>query len=78
MQSVYRALRPGGHVILVDMHRIEGKSEDWVLNHVRASKEEFVKEVVAQGFKKVGEEKFLDQSYFVRFKKLERTAAKSK
>jgi hypothetical protein len=30
------ALRPGGQVILIDFHRIEGKSSDWVLNHVRA------------------------------------------
>ena len=36
MASVHRALRPGGKVVVIDFHRIEGKSREWVLNHVRA------------------------------------------
>ena len=69
MASLHRALRPGGQVVLVDFHRIEGKSSDWVLGHVRAGQEVFVKEVESAGFKQVGEEKFLKENYLVRFVK---------
>jgi predicted methyltransferase len=69
MQSVKDALRPGGQLILIDFERIEGKSSDWILNHVRAGKDVFVKEVAAAGFKMTGEEKLLKENYFVRFEK---------
>ena len=55
---------------LIDFHRVEGKSSDWVLGHVRAGQEVFVKEVESAGFKAVGEEKFLKENYFVRFEKV--------
>ena len=42
----YRALRPDCQLILIDFHRIEGKSSDWVLGHVRAGQEVFTQEVV--------------------------------
>ena len=70
MASVHRALRPGGQVVLVDFHRVEGKSSDWVLGHVRAGQEVFVKEIEAAGFKQLGEEKFLKENYLVRFEKV--------
>jgi FkbM family methyltransferase len=70
MASIHRALRPGGRVVLIDFHRIEGKSSDWVLGHVRAGQEVFVKEIESAGFKQVGEEKFLKENYFVRFEKV--------
>jgi ubiquinone/menaquinone biosynthesis C-methylase UbiE len=70
MDSIHKALRPGGHVVLVDFHRIEGKSTEWVLGHVRAGQEVFVKEVVSSGFKVVGEEKFLKENYLVRFERV--------
>jgi predicted methyltransferase len=69
MESVHKALRPGGRVVLVDFHRIPGKSTKWVLGHVRAGQEVFVKEIVSCGFKKVGEEKFLKENYLVVFVK---------
>jgi ubiquinone/menaquinone biosynthesis C-methylase UbiE len=67
MASIHRALRPGGQVVLIDFHRIEGKSSKWVLGHVRAGQEVFVKEIVKSGFRVLGEEKILDENYFVRF-----------
>ena len=71
MRSLHRALRPGGQVILIDFHRIEGKSSDWVLNHVRAGQEVFSREIVDSGFRQVEERKdLLKDSYFVRFEKL--------
>ncbi|MBI3465926.1 MAG: class I SAM-dependent methyltransferase, partial [Planctomycetes bacterium] len=67
MRSIRRALRPGGQVILVEFHRVEGVSSDWVMKHVRAGQETFAREIVAAGFKVVEERKFLKESYFLRF-----------
>ena len=71
MASIHEALRPGGQVIVIDFHRIEGKSREWVLSHVRAGQETVTKEIVSAGFKKVGEEKLLKENYFLRFEKVE-------
>ncbi len=72
MASIHKALKPGGQVILIDFHRIKGESSDWVMNHVRAGQEVFTKEIEESGFKQVEEKKFMKQSYFLRFKKIER------
>ena len=69
MASIHTALRPGGQLVLIDFHRVEGKGYEWVLGHVRAGQTVFVQEIVSSGFKKVGEEKFLKENYFVRFEK---------
>jgi predicted methyltransferase len=69
MASIHEALRPGGQVVVVDFHRIPGKSREWVLNHVRAGQEVVVKEIEQSGFKKVGEEKLLSENYLIRFEK---------
>lgn len=77
MRSIHAALKPGGHVILIDFERIEGKSSDWTLGHVRAGKEVFSKEVADAGFKLVEEKKdLLRESYFLRFAKVEADDAK--
>ena len=73
MASIHRALRPGGQVVLVDFHRILGKSSEWVMNHVRAGQEVFTKEIRAAGFKPVEEAKLLKENYFVRFEKIRAT-----
>ncbi|QDU39922.1 Ubiquinone/menaquinone biosynthesis C-methyltransferase UbiE [Maioricimonas rarisocia] len=71
MQSLHRALRPGGEVILIDFIRIEGVSDDWILGHVRADQETFTREITATGFRQVEDRKgLLDESYFVRFRKV--------
>ena len=69
MQSIHRALRPGGTVILIDFRRIEGTSSDWVLNHVRAGQEEVTEEVKACGFEWVEPLDLLEENYVVRFRK---------
>lgn len=72
MKSIHQALKPKGRVVLVDFVRIEGKSSDWTLGHVRAGQEVFEKEIVACGFKKVREvEGVLEENYFVVFEKVE-------
>jgi predicted methyltransferase len=72
LASLHKALRPGGRIVLVDFQRIPGKSSAWILGHVRAGKEVFVKEIVSAGFRVVGEETFLKENYLVRFEKVER------
>ena len=70
MTSIHRALRPGGRVIVVDFHRIEGVSSEWVLNHVRAGQEVFRREIEAAGFRLVEEPKFLKENYYMVFEKV--------
>ena len=53
----------------VDFERIEGKSSDWILNHVRAGKEVFRSEVEASGFAFEKELKMFSENYFLVFRK---------
>lgn len=55
LASMHRALRPGGRLYVVDFERVEGKSEPWVLQHVRAGKEQVTAEIEAAGFRYGGE-----------------------
>jgi ubiquinone/menaquinone biosynthesis C-methylase UbiE len=55
LASLYRAMRPGGRVVVIDFKRIDGVSSDWTLNHVRAGQEVFEAEIVKSGFTKVKE-----------------------
>jgi uncharacterized protein len=70
MASLFRAMKPGGRVILIDFHRIEGKSTEWILSHVRAGQNVFEAEITQSGLKKSYEEKeLLKENYFVVFEK---------
>jgi predicted methyltransferase len=70
LASLHKALKPDGVLILIDFHRIEGKSSAWTLSHVRAGREVFVQEIVDAGFREVEEKPdLLDESYFIRFEK---------
>lgn len=70
MKSLYEALKPGGKVVLVEFHRIEGKSSDFALKHVRAGQEVFEAEIASVGLAKVKEVKgLLDENYMVIFEK---------
>lgn len=73
MTAIHQALKPGGRVILIDFHRIPGKSSEWVLGHVRAGQEVFEKEIISCGFRKVREENEvgLKENYCVIFEKVE-------
>jgi predicted methyltransferase len=72
MRSIHKALRPNGQVVLIDFHRIEGKSSDWIMSHVRAGQEVFAKEISEAGFKQLEDKKdLLKESYFLRFVKIE-------
>lgn len=68
MASLREALKPGGRVIVIDFHRIPGKSSEWTLEHVRAGQEVFEREIIAAGFQKTREvTDLLKDNYFVEF-----------
>lgn len=70
MKSIHKAMRPGAKLFVIDFIRIEGKSSDWTLNHVRAGQEVFEKEILSCGFQKVGERsELLKENYFLVFEK---------
>jgi len=69
MASIHKALRPGGQLVVIDFRRIEGKSSEWVLNHVRAGQEVVTREILSSGFRKIGEENLLKENYVLRFEK---------
>lgn len=73
LASIHQALKPGGQIVLVDFKR-DDSAEPWIFNHVRAGKEGFSKEIEANGFKRVKEEKpaYLKENYFLRFVKTEK------
>lgn len=71
MSSIHAALKDEGQVILIDFERIEGKSSEWTMGHVRAGKEVFVNEIRSVGFQPIDEKpEMLRESYFIRFRKV--------
>lgn len=69
LASIADALRPGGRLILIDFERIDGVSRQWTIDHVRAGKEVFRREVVDAGFEFAGEVNLdaLNENYLLRF-----------
>ena len=73
LASMFKALRPGGQVVLVEFHRVPGKSPEWMMDHVRAGQEVFTKEFVDAGFTfdRVVESTLFKENYILRFRKAE-------
>jgi len=71
MASIYRALKPGGTLVVVDFIRQEGVSREWVLKHVRAGQEVVTAELKASGFVPMDEPaaEFLKENYLARFRR---------
>lgn len=69
LSSLHSSIRPGGRLIIVDFERIVGKSRPWILGHVRAKKEVFMKEITDAGFKFKNQIKIkgLKENYFLVF-----------
>ncbi|MCL4524303.1 MAG: methyltransferase domain-containing protein [Acidobacteria bacterium] len=73
LASMHKALRPGGQVVLVEFHLVQGKSPSWMFEHVRAGQEVFTREFVDAGFAfdKVLESPLFTENYILRFRKAE-------
>ncbi len=71
LASIHEALRPGGQLVIIDFERIPGKSQAWLLGHVRAGKEIVMEEIRSAGFTLVEEvdAPYLEENYFLRFRK---------
>ncbi len=71
LASLRGALRPGGILVVVDFERVPGVSRDWILEHVRAGKGEFTREIEAAGFESLGEVAVegLEENYLLRFRR---------
>lgn len=71
MRSLFRALKPGGRVVVIDFERIPGVSREWTLDHVRAGKQTFLDEIRSVGFELVAERTIpeFEENYFLEFAK---------
>ena len=67
--SMWKALRPGGTLLLIDFKRVPGTSPQWILDHVRAGEEVFAAELQAAGFQREDSLPLLKENYVVRFRK---------
>jgi SAM-dependent methyltransferase len=67
--SLRESLKPGGRLILVEFDRVEGRSTAFVLKHVRAGREVFIKEIESAGFKRTAFAKapVLKENFFATF-----------
>lgn len=70
LESIYRALRSGGELVIIDFRKQPGVASGWVMGHVRADSGTVRDEVTAAGFEYVGaREDLLRTNYFMRFRK---------
>jgi SAM-dependent methyltransferase len=71
LDSLYTAIRPGGSLVILDFERIPGESRDWVLEHMRAGKEVFRREIESAGFRFDREVTVEDlkENYVLRFRR---------
>lgn len=71
LNSIHKAMVPGGKLVVIDFERIPGKSREWTLNHVRAGKATFRKEIEQAGFKFVEEANLpaLNENYYLHFRR---------
>ncbi len=68
--SIFKALKPDGRLILIDMNRIPGVSSDWAMNHVRADRETVEKEIASCGFVRAETPELgLKENYFIVYRK---------
>lgn len=67
LESIHRALRPGGSLVVVDFRKHETVNSDWVMSHVRADEASVVREIEASGFRLTSRPEILRGNYFMRF-----------
>jgi ubiquinone/menaquinone biosynthesis C-methylase UbiE len=71
LASLLSAIRPGGALVVIEFERVEGESNEWILEHVRAGRDVFITEIRAAGFEFVEELSIptLKENYVLRFRR---------
>jgi len=71
LASLREAIRPGGTLVVIDFERVPGKSRDWVVDHVRAGRDEVRREIEAAGFSALAAAPVdgLVENYLLRFRR---------
>ena len=65
LASLHAALRPEGRLVVIDYRAEEGVSDEWMLEHVRASPDEFLSEFESAGFRLISRhEGVLEENFF--------------
>jgi SAM-dependent methyltransferase len=74
--SIHRALRPGGHLVVVEFDRRAGVSTPFVLEHIRADKKTFLKEIESAGFERVEvkDAPEFKENFLAKFRKVDKPA----
>ncbi len=76
LASLREAIKPGGRLVVVEFDRVEGKSAPFVLKHVRAGRNVFIKEIESAGFKRITSAKapVLKENFFAAFERIGSTS----
>jgi predicted methyltransferase len=71
LKTIATALKPGGQFVVVDYHRIEGKTRPFLMKHIRANQETFAAEIEGAGFVrlKAPPAPFLSENYLMVFRR---------
>ena len=79
LASLRNALKAGGMLVVVEFDRARGKSSEFVLKHVRAGKDVFIKEIESAGFRQKPNLKALamKENFIASFEKVQRGEAQS-
>lgn len=70
LKAAVDALIPYGELVVVDKQRISGVTRPDIAAELRVGKEQVIEEVAAAGLSFVEERRFLNWSYFLRFRKV--------
>lgn len=66
---IYRSLRPGGELAVIDFERIPGRSSPWIPSHVRTGKATVIRENEAARFELTKEIPLLRDNTMLRFRR---------
>jgi predicted methyltransferase len=79
LASIRQALRSDGKLVVVEFDRVKGRSSEFVLKHVRAGQDVFVKEIETAGFRRTSTAKppALKENFFVSFEKAQTGARRA-
>ena len=69
LASIHRVLKPGGILVVIDFERIPGKSSAWILGHVRAGREQVIREIESAGFRLIDQPALLKENFYLRFRR---------